>query len=154
MLKHFAIYGRFLGKPISADELFCDLPLKTKQSLASLKQTKKVLKGEIVTQIGSFSSFIYLLQNGKAQMSLKNNLGMKKNIRLVEKKEIIGLKHLFANAPGEMFLETLSPCDFEIIKQTDFIEFLKNEPQICFRLASLLSLNIQLSYETFSNSNY
>lgn len=154
MLKHLAIYGCFIGKPISADELFGDLPPVTRKSLASLKQTKKILKGEIVTAIGSFSPFIYLLQNGKAQLTFNSDLGAQKNTRLVEKKEIIGLKQVFAGSPSEIRLETLSACHFEVIKQTEFIEFLKNEPQLCFRLTRLLSLDIQQNYSLFSSSTY
>jgi CRP-like cAMP-binding protein len=154
MFNRIKIYGHFIGNPISTDELFSGIPPETKQFLGSLKQLRRIPKGEIVPQIGGQSSVIYFHKTGRAQMSFDDDLGSKKTSRPVAKKEIIGLRQLFAQTPGEMCLETLSACHFEIIEHTDFIDFLKGEPQICFRLVYLLSSDLQQNYQTFSNSDY
>ena len=133
MFNRIKIYGHFIGKPILTDEIFSEIPFKTKRFLASLKKPRRISKGEIITYIGGLSSVIYLLKEGKAQLSFDDDLSSKKNSRPVAKKEIIGLRQLFADTPSEICLETLSVCHFEIIERTGFINFLKNEPQICFR---------------------
>jgi CRP/FNR family transcriptional regulator, polysaccharide utilization system transcription regulator len=154
MLNQISIYGHFIKKPILADDLFSDLSIETRQTLTSLIQTKVIPKEETVIQIGSFPSFIYLLQKGRAEIIYKNELSRKDQRRIVEKKEIIGLRQLFIDEPCELSLKTLSSCQFEIIKNTEFIAFLKDEPSVCFRLFDLFGLDIQQSYEDFLNSKY
>ncbi len=154
MLDHNTIYGRFIGNPISADLLFCDLHPKTKKSLASIKKKKRISKGRIIAEIGSSADWIFVHHSGQMELTFNHSLNQKSKSRLVEKKEIIGLTQMISNSPCQMSLKTLTPCFFEAIQYKDFINFLQAEPQICFRLAGLLSADIQQSYRTFTSSIY
>lgn len=135
-----------------ADQLFCGLPLKTQKSLAKIKQKKRILKGNVITEIGGFSQNIYIHQNGQVKMTYNNELTKILYSRLVEKKEIIGLSQMISNSPNEMQTVTLSTCLFETIKFDDFLNFLQNEPDVSTQLLTLLGTDIQQNYQTFSTS--
>ena len=154
MPDHSAIYGRFIGNPIYADLLFRDLPPKTRKSLASIKKKKGISKGKTIAEIGSTADWIFVHRSGQMELTFDQSLNLKSNSRLVEKKEIIGLTQMISNSPCQMSLKTLTPCFFDAIQYGDFINFLQAEPQICFRLAGLLSADIQQSYRTLSSSVY
>ncbi|MEK7725105.1 MAG: cyclic nucleotide-binding domain-containing protein [Acidobacteriota bacterium] len=145
------IYGRFIGQPIYAEDLFSNLSPTTRKKIALIQERKEIKEGEIISKIGSFPKNISVLIEGKAQISLRNELNKKNNSRFVEKGEIIGLTQFFSNSPNEMNIVALSPCFLDVIVAEDFLKFLKNEPLVCFRLLSQLSLDIQSSYQTFSS---
>ena len=151
ILNNSKIYGRFIGQPIFAQELFANLPLTTRKKLLSIHQREKINEGEIICKSGSFPENIYVLIKGKAQMTLQNELNRKKNTRLIEKDEIIGLTQFISGSPNEMDVVALSPCSLDVFSTQDFLNFLKEEPQVCFRLFNELSLDIQSGYKIFSS---
>lgn len=142
-------YGRFIGQPISAQELFAHLPLTTRKKLLAIKKSEKVNTGETISKAGSFPENIYVLTEGKAEMTLQNELNQKKNTRLIEIEEFIGLTELISGSANEMDIVAISPCTLDVFKNRDFLNFLKDEPQVCFRLFEQLSLDIKSSYELF-----
>lgn len=144
-------YGRFIGQPISAQKLFVHLPSKTKKKLSAIQKREEIKAGEIISKIGSFPENIYVLNEGKAQIIWQNGLNRETNIRLIEKKEFIGLTHAISGLPNEMNIIALSLCSLDVFQTKDFLNFLKDEPQICFRLFEQLSLDIQSSYKVFSS---
>lgn len=144
-------YGCFIGKPIFAKDLFSNLPLKTRKNLASIQQHEKINEGEIISKIGSFPENIYVLIKGKAQLALRNELNLKNITRLVERGEVIGLTQSLSGSPNEVNIVALSPCSVDVFSTPDFLNFLKNEPQVCFRLFNRLSLDVQSDYRIFSS---
>jgi CRP-like cAMP-binding protein len=148
------IYGSFIGQPIFARKLFADLPLSVRKRVSSIQKREKINKGEIISKFGNFPENIYVLREGKAQMTLENALNRKRYARLIEKEEFIGLTQFFSNTPNAMSIITLSPCYFNAFRSQDFLDFLKDEPQICFRLLKEMSLDIQSGYRTFSSMSF
>lgn len=144
-------YGRFIGQPISARNLFCNLPPATRKKIASLQERKKINEGEIICQPGNFPQNIYVLIDGKAKMTFRNGLNQKQNTRLIENGEIIGLTQSISGSPNELDIVALSPCSVDSYQTKDFLNFLKDDPQVCFRLANQMSLNIESDYKVFSS---
>lgn len=149
------IYGRFIGQPLFASELFGNLPKDIAEKLKSIQIQKKTCKGEILTQIGEFPKTINVLLEGEAQIELKkNDLRTKHNIRRVEKGEILGLTQFVSSTDSEIEVRVLSDCLWNVFKVEDFLKLLKEEPQICYRLANQLSMDIQDGYRFFSSMSF
>lgn len=144
-------YGRFIGQPIYAKDLFGNLPSATRKNLALIQERKKINGGETIMEIGSFPENIYVLQKGKTRMSFYNDLSKNIYFRLIEKNEIIGLTQSVSEAPSELSVKTITACLFDVFPTKDFFNFLKSEPQVCFRLVNQLSLDIESNYKTFSS---
>ncbi len=133
---------------LSVNRLFGDLTRKSRKSLADIKQTKLFPKGARLFAAGDMPCCIYLLVKGKAQLFPDD-----KNIaQFIEPDEIFGLTEAIANLPYEANAETLTPCLCECIGREEFISFLQTEPKVCFRLAQILGLNLQKSYQLFFSS--
>ncbi len=137
----------------SADDLFCDLTPESLASLEKIKQIKRLRKEARVFSTGDLPVGIYMLREGRAQLHLNDESKEERIARLIEPNAIFGLTEAFANLPYETDAETITPCLCEFIERADFIYFLQNEPEVCFRLARLLALNLQKADRLFSSIN-
>jgi CRP-like cAMP-binding protein len=138
--------------PLFADNLFCDLTTKSLKSLDTIKHTKRFQKGVCFFSRGDMPNFIYLLREGKAELLLNDKLNDINIARLIEPDEIFGLTETIVNLPYETGAQTITSCICECIGREDFIRFLQDAPEVCFRLTHLLALNLQKSYR-FSSIN-
>lgn len=144
--KHQANSEYFFGNAFLADDLFCGLPSEIRNSLFAVKQTKQFAKNELIFAVGQMPCCIYILTTGEAQI-LYNAVF----IRPVKQNEILGLTEAIANLPYEISVKAVAPCVFECVGRDDFIRFLQNEPEICFRLLQMLGANLQKVYQFFTN---
>lgn len=134
--------------PLSADSLFSDLSPKSLEFLNSLKKTKRFRKGAVVYTAGEMPSGFYLLLKGRIQLQ-SNDLCA---IHSIEPSVIFGLTETIADVPYEINAETLTPCVCEYIGREDFIRFLRDEPELSFRLLRQLALNLQKNCQTLFSS--
>ena len=134
--------------PLFADDLFCDLTPKSLKSLDKIKQTKQFEKDVCFFSSGEIPRCFYILRKGKAQLLL-NDIHI---VRLIEPNEILGLTVMIADMPCETDAETITPCICEFIKREDFIRFLRNEPEVSFRLVRMLGLHLQKNRQLFFSS--
>lgn len=133
---------------LSANRLFGDLARQSRKSLVAIKQTKQFPKGAHLFVAGDMPCCIYLLVKGKAQLFSDD----KNIVQFIEPDEIFGLTEAILNLPYEINAETLTPCLCACIEREEFIRFLQTEPEVCFRLAQMLGLNLQKSYQLFISS--
>lgn len=152
LFEHKAKSECFFGNPVFAGNLFCNLSAEALESLTRVKQTRRFPKGAVIFAQGDLPSGIYVLLKGQAQLSLNPKPDKKHIFRPVEPNEILGLTETIANLPYGMNAETLAPCLFEFIERRQFIDFLYDEPRVCFHLAELLGLNLQKSYALLRSS--
>ena len=145
---------RVFGSLFSADNLFSDLTPRANQAIARIKQKKHFQKGESFSASGKSARCFYILQKGQAQLLPNENQTVNQPIRLIEQDEIIGLTETIADIPFEVKVKTITPCVFEIIEREDFIRFLYDEPEVCFRLLRTLSLNYQKFYRLFCSAQF
>jgi len=135
--------------PLFAGDLFCDLTPESLEALAHIKQTKQLQKGVSFFAAGDTPRYIYLLVKGEAQLFFNDNLKGIDIARLIKPNEIVGLIEMILNLPYETDARTITSCICENIGREDLIRFLHEEPEVCFRLVQLLSLNLQKSYQPF-----
>jgi CRP-like cAMP-binding protein len=138
--------------PLFADKLFCDLSPESLKSLNKIKETKQFRKGFRFFSGEEMPHCIYILREGKVQLLLNDKSKDLQLARLIEPNEIFGLTEIIADLPYEMNAETITLCTCECFEREDFIRFLFSEPEVCFRLVKLLSLNLQKSYELLFSS--
>jgi len=143
--KHQANSECFFGNAFLADDLFCGLSSETRNSLRAVKQTKQFAENELIFTVGQMPCCIYILTTGEAQI-LHNAVF----IRPVKQNEILGLTEAITNLPYEISVKAAAPCLFECIGRDDFIRFLQNEPEVCFRLLQILGANLQKVYRFYT----
>jgi len=142
----------FFEQPLSTGQLFSDLPTDKFKMLAEKCRKIRFEKGENILSNGTLPDCVYIFSRGKAEISSNFN-EKKQNIRLILEDEIIGLTEVLGNFPPETDVETLTECECNCIPRETFIEFLLEEPQVCFRLLKIFSENVQKNYRIFSSLN-
>ena len=130
-----------------SETLFSDLTAKAQETLSQIKYTTHFQKGETVFAAGDLPQRLYILRKGNAQMLPGSETNNEQEARPIEPNEILGLTEIVANLPYETTAEATEPCEVEVINREDFIRFLREEREVCFRLAHLLALNLQKSYK-------
>lgn len=142
----------FVGNPLFSDELLSVLSFEKIQSLKGGSRIVQFEKGENIFAKNEIPQFVYILAHGRAVLG--SNSRKKQNIRLIEKEEIIGFYESLGNFPLETNVKTLSPCLFYRIDREEIINFLLEEPKICFHLLKIIGENLQKNYEFISNLSH
>jgi CRP-like cAMP-binding protein len=147
-------YGHFFSPPFLADDLFHGLPPSAKDSLESIRKSKRFNRNSTVFAAGDLPCCICMLSSGQARLTVTNGINKTTNVRLVKTGELLGLNEFLANSFCQTNVVTITPCVFECFDRKDFLDFLKCEPSVCVRLLRLLSANIQSSYDAFAESRF
>jgi signal-transduction protein with cAMP-binding, CBS, and nucleotidyltransferase domain len=147
------IWGCFHDTQYFAENLFDKLPPEFRKSLSKIKQIKEFQEKRIVIAKGKLPN-IYVLREGQAKINFFNQINQKNVAQLIEKDRIIGLTETIGNFNFKMKVKTITPCVFEFIKQKDFLKLLYNEPEVCFQLVKMLSLDLNNNYKTFYSSTF
>lgn len=140
----------FLGHPLSSNQLFSEFSSEKFRKIAAKSRKIRFEKGENILSNGKLPDCVYIFSRGKAEICSNFN-EKKQNVRLILEDEIIGIPEILGNFPPETSVETLTDCECECIPREMFIEMLRAEPQLCFRLLKLFSENLQKSYKLFSS---
>jgi CRP/FNR family transcriptional regulator len=59
-------------------------------------------------------------------------------VKLAEAGEILGLSATISGRPYEVTAETIDPCQITFVKREDFLQFLKDDVETCFKVAEQL----------------
>ena len=154
MLLEYTIKSEYFF-PLSADNLFCNLTRRSRQSLNKIKRTKRFEKGAPLFSRGEMPCCVFLLRRGAAQLILSSQPKHIQITRSIMPNEIFGLTEALADLPYENNAQTITPCVCECIGRADFIRFLQEEPRICFQLLQLLGSSLRKRQQIFpSSSNF
>src|SRR5262249_11065635 len=63
--------------------------------------------------------------------------------KIAEAGEVLGLSATITGDPYEMTAETIEPSQLNFVKRDDFLRFLKNDVEACFKVAEQLSHKYQ-----------
>jgi CRP/FNR family transcriptional regulator len=122
-----------------ADHIFCDLPPAALQSFENIKYAMSYPKGAVLFVEGQAPRGIFVLCNGSVKLSLSATNGKTIIVRIAEAGEALGLGATVSGKPYEMTAETIDPCQVTFVKRDDFLEFLKDDVEACFKVAEQLS---------------
>lgn len=139
--------GGFFDARFDSDSLFRDLTAHAEESLSRIKHTAHFQKGETIFAAGDLPRCLFVLRKGNARELSYSESNNEQIISQVKPNEILGLTETLANLRYETTVEAISTCEVEFISQEDFMRFLREEGEVCFRLAHLLALNLQKSYQ-------
>ena len=60
-------------------------------------------------------------------------------VKIADPGEVLGLSASVSGKPYELTAETVDPCQVNFVKREDFLRFLKDHPEACFKVAEQLS---------------
>ncbi|MGA9472842.1 MAG: Crp/Fnr family transcriptional regulator [Terriglobales bacterium] len=124
---------------IRAERLFCGLPAAALQAFESIKSITAYPKGAVLFVEGEAPRGIFVLCKGRVKLSICASDGRILILKIAEPGEVLGLSASVSGKAYELTAETVDPCQLNFIKREDFLHFLKDHIEACFRVAEQLS---------------
>ena len=124
---------------LRADRIFCDLPASALQTFESIKYATAYPQGAVLFVEGQMPRGIFVLCKGSVKLSINSPNGRTMIVKLAEPGEVLGLSATISGKPYEVTAETLDPCQVNFVKRDDFLRFLKDDVEACFKVAEQLS---------------
>lgn len=121
------------------ERLFCDLPGPALQAFETIKYATAYPKGAVLFVETQAPRGIFVLCKGRVKLSICATDGKTLIVKIVEPGEVLGLSATVAGKPYELTAETLDPCQVNFVKRDDFLRFLKEHSEACFKVAEQLS---------------
>src|SRR5271167_2243903 len=128
-----------LACKLRADRIFCDLPATALQTLENIKYVAAYPEGAVLFVEGQMPRGIFVLCKGTVKLSINSPNGRTMIVELAESGEVLGLSATISGKPYEVTAETLDPCQVNFVKRDDFLRFLKDDVEACFKVAEQLS---------------
>ena len=122
-----------------ADRIFCDLPTAALQSFEAIKYASAYPKGAVLFVEGQAPRGIFVLCKGRVKLSICSTDGKTLILKIAEPGEVLGLSATVSGKPYELTAETIDPCQVNFVKREDFLRFLREHSEACFRVAEQLS---------------
>jgi CRP/FNR family cyclic AMP-dependent transcriptional regulator len=124
---------------LRTDRIFCDLPETALQAFEAIKYATAYPQGAVLFVEGQLPRGIFVLCKGSVKLSINSPSGRTVIVKLAEPGEVLGLSATISGKPYEVTAETLDPCQVNFVKREDFLHFLKDDVEACFKVAEQLS---------------
>jgi CRP/FNR family transcriptional regulator, cyclic AMP receptor protein len=128
---------------LRANHVFCDLPAPALQALEKIKHTTVYPEGAVLFVEHQEPRGIFVVCRGAVKLSASTSNGKTMIVKIARSGEVLGLGASLSGKPYEMTAVTLDPCQINFVKREDFLRFLKDDVQICMRVAEQLSEKYQ-----------
>src|SRR6202140_5493061 len=123
---------------LRADRIFCDLPANALQAFENIKYATAYPDGAVLFVEGQAPRGIFVLCKGSVNLSINSPTGRTVIVKLPDPGEVLGLSATISGKPYEVTAETIDPCQVNFVKRDDFLRFLKDDVEACFRVAEQL----------------
>jgi CRP/FNR family cyclic AMP-dependent transcriptional regulator len=122
-----------------ADHIFCDLPTSALQAFENIKYATAYPKSAVLFVEGQAPRGIFVLCKGRVKLSICATDGKTLILKIAEPGEVLGLSATVSGKPYELTAETIDPCQVNFVKREDFLRFLRDHSDACFKVAEQLS---------------
>ena len=124
---------------LRTDRIFCDLPPTALQAFENIKYATAYPQGAVLFVEGQLPRGIFVLCKGSVKLSINSPNGRTVIVKLAEPGEVLGLSATISGKPYEVTAETIDPTQVNFVKRDDFLRFLKDDVEACFKVAEQLS---------------
>jgi CRP/FNR family transcriptional regulator, cyclic AMP receptor protein len=124
---------------LRTDHTFCDLRDTRSQAFEKIKFSAPYPQGAVLFVEGQLPRGIFVICKGSVKLSINSPNGRTIIVKLAEPGEVLGLSATISGKPYEVTAETIDPCQINFVKRDDFLRFLKDDVDICFKVAEQLS---------------
>jgi CRP/FNR family transcriptional regulator len=124
---------------LRADRIFCNLPASALKTFEDIKYATAYPQGAVLFVEGQLPRGIFVLCKGSVKLSINSPNGRTMIVKLAEPGEVLGLSATISGKPYEVTAETIDPCQVNFVKRDEFLRFLKDDVEACFKVAEQLS---------------
>jgi CRP/FNR family transcriptional regulator, cyclic AMP receptor protein len=124
---------------LRGDRIFCDMPGPALKAFEKIKYTTSYPEDAVLFVERQEPRGIYVICRGSVKLSASAANGKTMIVKIAQAGEVLGLSAAVSGRPYEMTAVTLDPCQVSFIKREDFLRFLKDDIEICLKVAEQLS---------------
>jgi CRP/FNR family transcriptional regulator, cyclic AMP receptor protein len=118
---------------------FCDLSPTAIEAFEAIKYTNAYPAGAVLFVEGQMPSGIFVLCNGRVKMSASTADGKTLTVRIAQPGEVLGLSATLSGKAYELSAEAAEPCQITFVERNEYLRFLREYPDACFKVAQQLS---------------
>jgi CRP/FNR family transcriptional regulator, cyclic AMP receptor protein len=121
------------------ERLFCNLSASALQAFEAIRFATSYPAGSVLFLEGQAPRGISVLCKGRVKLSTCSRDGKSLILKIADPGEVLGLSATISGKPYALTAESLEPCQVNFVKREDFLRFLREHNDACFRAAQELS---------------
>jgi CRP/FNR family cyclic AMP-dependent transcriptional regulator len=129
-------------------ELFSELKDEHILAIASLIKRRSVPKNTLVIHEGDTSDSLFIIKEGKVNVTLANEQGKEIILSTLTKGDHFGELSLLDNSPRSSNVTAVEKCEFLILHKEDFILLMNQHPSIAFSIIRYLCRRVRSLTQT------
>lgn len=122
-----------------SEGFFCELDGKSLETFDRVSFMTSFPTGAVLFAEGEQPRGIYMLCHGRAKLSITSPEGKTLVTRLAQSGEVLGLSSVLSGEHHRATVETLEPCQVKFMRTEDFLKFVNEFGDACFRSSQQLS---------------
>ena len=132
---------------LQAHPVFGDLPVAQLKQLGALASKRTTKRGETIFCKGDPGDALYAIGTGTVKITAPSVDGREVMFNLVQEGEIFGEIALLDGRPRTADAVAMTDCSLMVIKRSDFMAFVRNEPKVMLKLIELLCARLRWTSE-------
>ena len=139
------------SSPKSAtNELYASLAPEIRQELESHERHVVMARGQRLLECGVLPHQIMILNSGIVEISVPTP-EEEVSLGTAGPGRVFGMRAVISGETPEIDVTPLENCDVTVIPGPDFLEVLRNNPQIYFAVAKVLSADLKIADQLIRN---
>lgn len=134
--------------------LFSELSTDELHGLSKLSKKRRYPRGNIVLYKGDAGDVIYLILEGKVKVVLSHSDGKEIILNTLISGDYFGEMSIFDHMPRSANIVAMEDCEFLAIPQKAITDQIKKNPQLAFKLLSIMSQRLREANEQISSLAY
>ena len=130
---------------IRDERFFCSLERTALQAFDQVSMATVYPSGSILYVEGQQSRGVFMLCRGRAKMSIAARDGKTLITRVALAGEILGVSCALSESAYQSTVETIEPSQVKFVKRDEFIRFMKQHAEACYRVAEQLTREVHES---------
>lgn len=136
-----------LGCKLPRRKSFCGLVQQSLETFEKIKLAYLLPKGSTLYVAGQKPGGIYLVCAGKVKLCTKTSNGRTMIVRIAGPGEVLAMHSCLLGTPQEFTAETVQASQIVFVRVEDFLAFLKQDEQACWKAAQALSRECQEAHK-------
>lgn len=135
----FEIFDSCLSCRLQGEFFFCFLDQEALVAFDRMSFTSVYPAGAVLIAEGQSARGVFMLCRGRVKMSIAANDGKTLITRVSDAGEVLGLSESLTDTPHRATIETIEPTQVKFVKRDDFLRFIKEHSEACYKAAEQLS---------------
>ena len=124
-------------------KLFSELEKQDLDRLNRVTRMEDIKRRQLIYLPGDAPDTVYLLKAGRVKISRVNDEGKELILAIMDPGEVFGELEVLDSSPRDTIAEALEDISVCVMRREDFVEVLKKNPDLTYRLTKLIGFKLK-----------